>query len=206
MREAILELGARLAEELNGVSCSSTTAKWMSWHLAEVMTAAETDSSRIQECAELILKLWRVRRFLPSGDPFERYEKVLSALETTLECRPDFFIIGLLAPSNRNQDEQGLVDLAWEILRYSRFLSLVALREVVERQGLSHDDRIRLAHAVDPDAQTTTLQFAQSIVQEMSSQSNSTRDEQDIRRALEALQHLIDSFRRNYDNLTTEDN
>ena len=199
-----MELGTRLADELKDLSSPSITAKWMSWHLAEVMTAAETDSSRTQECAELILKLWRARRFLPSGDPFERYKGVLSALETTLECRPDFFVFGLSAPSKRNLGDQDLADLAWEIQHYTRILSLATLRVAVERQGLSQDDLIRLAHEIDPDAQTTILKSAQSITQEMGSESDSTGYEQYVREALEALQHLIDSYRQTYDNLTKE--
>ena len=176
----------------------------MSWHLAEVMTAAETDSSRTQECVELILKLWRARRFLPSGDPFERYKEVLSALETTLECRPDFLAFDLFAPSKRDLGKQGLADLAWAIRHYTRLLSLAALRVAVERQGLSHDDLVRLAHEIDPDAQTTVLKSAQTITLEIGSESDSTGDEQYVREALEALQHLIDSYRQTYDNLTKE--
>ena len=197
-----MELGTRLAAELNDVSSPSITAKWMSWHLAEVMTAAETDSSKTQECAELILKLWRARRFLPSGDPFERYKEVLSALETTLECRPDFFIFGLFARSARNLGEQDLADLVREIRHHTHFLSLAALRLAVEREGLSHDDLIHLAHEVDRDAQTTILKSAQSITQEMRTESDFTRDERYVRKALDALQHLIDSYRQTYDNLT----
>lgn len=62
----------------------------------------------------------------------------------------------------------------------------------VERQGLIQDDLIRLAHEIDPDAQTSILSSAQSITQEMGSERGSTENEQYVREALEALEDLID--------------
>ena len=120
-QQAVLELGYRLITELESDSGSNITAKWMSCHLAEVMTAAETDSSRTEECVELILKIWRARQFLPSGGPFKRYGRVLSALEGILGSDPGFLNLSVPFRVRESSDEQDWASLAHSIRHHTHF-------------------------------------------------------------------------------------
>ena len=200
--EAILELGTRLVAELDGPARSSITAKWMSWHLAELITAAETDSAKSSECRDLILKLWRARRFFPSGDPFDRYEAVLVAVENAFDREPRRSGVGWFDARRQEADREDLALLVKEIRRSVHLLALAALQIAVETEGLEHDKLLELAEGIEADAQTRVLVFARTIAEEMRTPSDLKPTVGQIGEVLDRLQHRIEEYRQVYEKLT----
>ena len=198
MQRAVLELGNRLLSDLEGVSGSNITAKWMSWHLAEVMTAAETDSSRTEECAELILKLWRARQSLPSGDPFKRYDQVLSVLVAALESNSEPLIFGLRVHVSEDSDERDWASLVRSIRRDTHFLSLAAVDLAIEEKGLRRDDLVELAHEANPDVQTIVFRSIRDIGHTKDGKREVASAIDPITEALDSLQDSIDAYRNAY--------
>ena len=173
----------------------------MSCHLAEVMTAAETDSSRTEECVELILKLWRARQFLPSGGPFKRYGRALSALEGILGSDPGFLNLSVPFRVRESSDEQDWASLAHSIRHHTHFLSLAAIALAVEKEDLRRDDLVEIAHGADPDVQTKVLCCLQTIGLGQDDKRKLISDGDYITEALDDLQASIDVYRNAYEKM-----
>src|SRR5258705_8486803 len=74
---AVSTLGARLVSELGLDDSVDTLGRWMSHRIAELMTRAEEseldEEKEIakRECAILILKVWRRRKYWMRGQPLD---------------------------------------------------------------------------------------------------------------------------------------
>lgn len=93
----------------------------MSHHLAELVTAAQTDATLEQrvQIIDLILRIWTNRRFLPDP-PLAEYEPVLAALERLGNSQPWAFARIRLKSTSPRQAEVPLVATAIELERLVR--------------------------------------------------------------------------------------
>lgn len=84
---AVLALGKKLTQELDLDQSVDTLGRWMAHYIAELIYDAENATpeekpSRMRDCSEAILNLWRHRHELPDGSrPFEALEPALRSLE-----------------------------------------------------------------------------------------------------------------------------
>ncbi len=83
----VVKLGEKLVEELELSSSNDTLGKWMSHHLAELLTRvehadnAEEKKTAEKECTELILQVWSHRAALPLGRiPLESFNAIASSI------------------------------------------------------------------------------------------------------------------------------
>lgn len=201
-RAAILELGRTLVTQLGDEGARDLTASWMANHLAEVMLAAETDSSRMQACYELILDLWRVRRILPGGDPLERYNKILQALNTVIGTKPS--TLELIMPSFTRQTEaKEWSSLARRIQRHVNFLSQAAVDFAIEQEGLRRDDFLDIAHTVDADPQIELLVLVRNMFVDDEGRRVLDGNEDGVAQALNDLQQTLDDYRNMFESQRT---
>lgn len=202
---AILELGRKLIAELGQEGARDLTAKWMASHLAELMVAAESDPSRAGECRTLILDLWRFRRTLPGGDPLDRYNKTLHALETVVGAQPS--AIKLVLPEFDHRPEpKDWASLARRIRRHMKFLSLAAVDFAVEEEGLRRDDFLDIADTVDADAQTSLLMIIRLIGIDDEGHRILDENEDKVAEALDDLQRALEDYRSAYETCRTGPN
>jgi hypothetical protein len=81
-----VKLGRKLVDELGLEQSVDTLGRWMSHHLAGLITKCETEDgeakeSAKKECFNAILTLWRHRSELPNGKrPFEDIEPIVRAI------------------------------------------------------------------------------------------------------------------------------
>ena len=87
-RKDVLELGRYLVRELGNSGEADTLSRWMSHHVAELITRAETSktvtkrATAERQAIATILKIWEHRRNLPGHtDPLREYETVLHFLQ-----------------------------------------------------------------------------------------------------------------------------
>ncbi|WP_108126720.1 AVAST type 3 anti-phage proein Avs3b [Saccharospirillum mangrovi] len=84
---AVLDLGKKLTRELDLDQSVDTLGRWMAHYIAELIydaenAASEEKPSRMRDCSEAILDLWKHRHELPDGSrPFEALEPALRLLE-----------------------------------------------------------------------------------------------------------------------------
>ncbi len=177
----------------------------MASHLAELMVAAESDPSRAGECRTLILDLWRFRRTLPGGDPLDRYNKTLHALETVVGAQPS--AIKLVLPEFDHRPEpKDWASLARRIRRHMKFLSLAAVDFAVEEEGLRRDDFLDIADTVDADAQTSLLMIIRLIGIDDEGHRILDENEDKVAEALDDLQRALEDYRSAYETCRTGPN
>ncbi|WP_432287696.1 hypothetical protein SLT36_12030 [Aminobacter sp. BA135] len=171
----------------------------MASHLAELIVAVETDPSRLGECRDLILDLWRVRKTLPGGDPLDRYANTLRALETAIGAEPSVF--DLVLPSfARTPEPKDWASLARRIRRHTKFLSLAAVDLAIENDGLRRDELLDIADTAHPDAETGLLTIIRLVGLDEKGNRILDEDENKVGEALDDLQRTLDDFRTAYEN------
>jgi hypothetical protein len=154
----VLELGRAIAREISAPDEHNFSGKWIAHYLAERIEAAKTDPDVRTECVNLILKLWETRRNFPSGDPFEQYQSLLSALKSHLLGEPRFRVHfeGYRSAISSSCDETWLTS-ASEIDSTSSHLVALLVREAASEAGLHTDSVLELAAAIDQDIETETI-------------------------------------------------
>lgn len=106
---AVLELGTLLASELEQ---TDTLGRWMAHYLAERMTSLEqkTGSERAiaeAEVADLILRLWSLRRQLPGGRlPLAEVDEVEAAIARLTPGRRPWAYFGAFSPDTEPSTEE----------------------------------------------------------------------------------------------------
>lgn len=106
----MLELGELLASELEQ---SDTLGRWMAHYLAERMTSLEEKSGSERaiaeaEIADLVLRLWSLRRHLPSGRrlPLAEVDEVEAAIERLSPGRRPWAYFGAFAADTEPTAEE----------------------------------------------------------------------------------------------------
>lgn len=106
---AVLELGKLLAAELEQ---TDTLGRWIAHYLAERMTTldkktgSERDTAEA-EVADLILRLWSLRRQLPSGRlPLAEVDEVEAAIERLAPARRPWAYFGAFAADTEPSPEE----------------------------------------------------------------------------------------------------
>jgi hypothetical protein len=83
----ILELGSKIIKQLGLEDSHDTLGKWMAQYVAELMRNIEIcenpeEKSKLQaECADLIMQLWKNKKFLPIEQPIENLKPVIKIIE-----------------------------------------------------------------------------------------------------------------------------
>jgi hypothetical protein len=116
-------LGRKLVDELGLEPSVDTLGRWISHHVAELITKCETENgeakeSAKKECFHAILTLWRHRSELPNGKrPFEDLEPIVRAVasldpedETPRYFREMRAINGLNAEESKEESWLELAD------------------------------------------------------------------------------------------------
>lgn len=199
-----MELGRQIIAELSDDSRHNVTSRWMAHHLAEVMAAAELDQAKAQDCKNLILELWRQRRFFPAGDPLERYTKLLSALEAHLEDHPSYVQIRGFGIERQSKEEQDLDTLAHSLHSHmGRLLSLTVLLSAdSERQG--RDDLIDIANAADSDAQSRLMSVIRFVLNPGDDGDDNSDIPDPVLETLEDLENSLATYRALYQSRTNQ--
>lgn len=193
-----LALGAKIAGDLGKDADSNVTGKWIAHHLAEKLEAAETDPAAKAECEELVLKLWRARQTFPTGDPFERYDRILSTIEKL--ASDGFGFDHLLAQDTCASDDKSSswLCLAKEIDRRAKYLVAVAIEQATIESSLGDDPLVELAADVDPDQQTEALQKLRLVFIDGKGLIVEDKRRDLVREAIDALTKAAESFRESY--------
>jgi len=134
----------------------------MAQYLAKKLKAAESDPSLEPECAELILKLWSQRRDFPGGDPLERYDHILDAMEQLNSAAPRYF---------RGYDTQKLQDdrpeSKWlsEAIKLDRTASYLIshLLKLAAKESSEHDEDKELLELAGVASIDLQIEFLQSF-------------------------------------------
>lgn len=83
----ILELGNKIVKELDLSKSVDTLGKWMAQYTAELIHKIEiceneeNKEALQKECSELILKLWKNKKFLPIDQPLSNLKPLIKILE-----------------------------------------------------------------------------------------------------------------------------
>ena len=195
---AILELGRQIVAEFGEGSEHNVTSRWIAHHLAGVMAAARTDPARAEECRNLILQLWRERRFFPSGDPLERYSKILSALEAHLGVHPGFVHLRHFAGKQTPLKQQDWGELTQTLRRRAdRLLSLTVLL-AAKSEKINDDDLIGIANTANPDDQSRLLSQLQIVLSFDDADDTSAEASDPVIEALDSLQECLTDYRAKY--------
>ncbi|WP_065268212.1 hypothetical protein [Leisingera sp. JC1] len=188
--QAIEELGRTLISELDD---RDITAKWMAAYLSEQMIASEEDATLKQETADLILKLWRERRHYPGGDPMQRYEKALSAMELQLSTGdPVFQIWTPFEPPNDTKWDK--VSLARKLKHHTESIASMLVKDVVAKLDLDQDQLAEVAGIADPDAETRFLNVLKIIVYDKEKGENQDEPQSEIREAISDLRLALEEL------------
>lgn len=170
----------------------------MAHHLADVMAAAKADPAKGEECKNLILELWRQRRFFPAGDPFERYTKLLSALEAHLQVHPEYLHIRGFGMKQQSKEEQDWGTLAQSIRSQVGWLLSLMARFGAEGEGLGKDDLIGIANTADPDDQSRLLSVMRVVLSSGDGGDESTGLPDPVLEALDDLENHLVTYRALY--------
>lgn len=165
--KAVLELGKRLAAELN--EGGDLLASWMAHDIAQRIEIAEnspSDSPAQDACAQAILNLWRYRNDLPRhARPLKDLEPLLRTIASLDIERTDhrYFPSELRASAAAEVDEATKNFLEFAIgLDYSaRILIRLALREASLRSALTAEPWVELAHlaGAEEDGERSIIKF-----------------------------------------------
>lgn len=151
----MLELGKLLASELDQ---SDTLGRWMAHYLAERITSLEETSESERaianaEVADLVLRLWSLRRQLPSGRlPLAEVDEVEAAIERLSPGRRPWAYFGAFAadtePSAKETETSNtlkaamLVDQLSGDLVHALIGRAAALAEDTDAAWVRHAERI----------------------------------------------------------------
>jgi hypothetical protein len=151
----VLELGKLLASELEQ---SDTLGRWMAHYLAERLTSLEEKSGSERaianaEVADLVLRLWSLRRQLPSRRlPLAEVDEVETAIERLSPRRRPWAYFGAFAadtePSAEETETSNTLKAAMLVDRLSGDLvhgligRAAALAEDTEAAWVRHAERI----------------------------------------------------------------
>lgn len=188
--QAIEELGRKLISDLED---RDITAKWMAAYLSEQMVAAEEDPTLKQEIADLILKLWRERRYYPGRDPMQRYEKALSAMELQLSTGDPVFQVRLPYTPSGEPDEDK-INLARKLKHHTGGLAAMLVKAAVEELELDQDQLAEIADIADPDAETRFLNVLRVVVYEEEKEKDQNDQYSEIREAIFDLRLVLDKL------------
>lgn len=194
-----MELGRRIIAELDDTSTHNVTSRWMAHHLANEMAAAKADPGKAEDCKTLILELWRQRRFFPAGDPFERYTKLLSALEAHLEVHPEYVHIRGFGMRQQSKGEQDWGTLAHSIRSHVGRLLTLMVRLGADSEGLGEDDLISKANKVDPDDQSRLLSVIRIVLTSGDGGDESASLPDPVLETLDDLEQDLASYRALYE-------
>lgn len=87
LENQILELGNKIVKELDLSKSVDTLGKWMAQYTAELIHKIEiceneeNKEALQKECSELILKLWKNKKFLPIDQPLSNLKPLIKILE-----------------------------------------------------------------------------------------------------------------------------
>lgn len=170
----------------------------MAHHLAHVMAAAEMDPSRAEECRNLILQLWRDRRFFPSGDPYERYSNILSALEAHLKVQPGFVDLRYFSGRRTPLEQQEWGELAQTLRSHvDQLLSLTVLL-AAERDDIEDSDLIEIANTAASDTPSRLLRQLQIVLSSDDVEEEGADASDSVTEVLDSLQACLTEFRVKY--------
>ena len=100
----VLELGQHLVRELGFHGRGNTLGRWMSHHLAEIMTEAKKGATRAQrlkarkEAMDTIIGIWEHRKALPENAyPLAQFKDVLKVIDVLRPGRSPFVGFGRYA-------------------------------------------------------------------------------------------------------------
>jgi hypothetical protein len=152
----VLELGRHLVRELGLDDGVDTLGRWMSHHVAELITQAKTERTVSRQrkaqgdAVSTILKIWGHRRDLPGrADPISPYADLLRFIEvvrTDSSSSPFGYFRGR-AESRRDELSARLFDAFTRLLGALLFMKVVQLgpqpgtRERATRRALNRDER-----------------------------------------------------------------
>lgn len=152
----VLALGQKIADEIGAVEERNTTGKWIAHHLAGKLEEAKSDPLLVDECSDLILKLWQSRQTWPSGDPLTKYEALLPYLHMLLRAEGRFFT-GVVKESKPVEESTRLLQIAADIDNLSSALIRELIKEAVQKTGILDDDWLADETEVGGDPQIDFL-------------------------------------------------
>ncbi|WP_224404017.1 hypothetical protein [Pseudonocardia sp. ICBG1034] len=136
-----------------------TVGQWMSHHLAELVVAAEDDSTTVEQRLEIvdtILKIWAHRRTLEGPRPLEDFSRVFAALDRLGDERPWRFL-RLFAegsePPPPTASGPRLLDTAAALEKLARETVLHLLWRAAEEATSSHQEWLDVAARIQSDVE-----------------------------------------------------
>lgn len=160
MSPAIVELGEKLVDLLERDGQHDITVHWMAHYLAELMERARSanDIARAaaqRDAADLILRLWRQRAYLPPRYPLQSFEPVLTTLER-LGSSASLWVRGK-PPSEEIESDQvrAWMERAQAIDRFARQTIRICLDQAItlaETQEAAWLEQLREASAFNDSA------------------------------------------------------
>ena len=152
---SIQDLGQKLVSELSVIGATDTLARWMSHHIATLMTqieAAPDSSSKRElesECRAAILEVWEYRHSLPrQARPYESLEPILLFLHTLREKNSfsRFPSVSSLDQTNRWLQRASELDLC------ARRIIAGCLDRAMSELQTPHDEWKRIETDLNPDS------------------------------------------------------
>ncbi len=187
-----------IAAEVGADEGVDTLGRWLSHYLVELLQEADKDPSKKMECADLILKLWQHRAsYRRHPRPLEKYQSILDTIDRLDLKNPPFYF----AFADNKQSDDGIspwLKLALEVDRTARALISFCLAQAVKESGLSGDQWMEAAKALEPDPQIIVLRRLSEIGEKYSSneteKENSTSKE--FKSQIDAFVKIVKHVRR----------
>ncbi|MFD9701285.1 hypothetical protein [Lentzea sp. NPDC059081] len=156
--DRVLDLGRMLAAHLEN---HDTTGHWVAHHLAELVVAAEDESTTTVEqrlqIVQTVLKVWSRRRDLPRRSPLQEFSGVLAGLDRLGDrtswrfLRLAEMITGLPDPSSSGLP---LVETAAELERLARETLLHLFWLAAQDAKEANQEWLAVADEVAPNIET----------------------------------------------------
>jgi hypothetical protein len=160
--QELLELGAKITNELDLVGYENTTSKWMAHYLAELIDIAEngaTEEVRNQakdKASQIILQLWELRQSLP-GNAYP-----LSELKEFMRWFSNVLLIKYPSAS-LSEEEKRTRDIFLGFLRLFTLLFLSKIPEEISDESFIDECQLRFLSSEELLIYITMLEFTKNI-------------------------------------------
>lgn len=191
--EGIFALGRKIADDIGANEEPNTTGKWIAHHLAEKLEKAKGDPKSSGECVELILQLWAARRYFPSGNPFERYDKILPFMEglAGIDTRFHYHLSGR---EERPTDLEPWLNLAESVDQISSSVIALCIKEGVSAEGIQDDKWLELANGISSDSEVVLLWKLREFLPEAEIEGAEPNDRNPILTKIEELRETLNDL------------
>ena len=145
-------MGKALVALLERSGQEDVTTHWMAHYLAELMETTGPESAQArQEAANVILELWRHRRYMPGRYPLESFDPVLRTFERLSSDSPWYHLTSRPSPDDGTKEPiLRWLELAEAFDRASKSIVRNCLSQAIDAAAEAEGDWLDLIKGLPP--------------------------------------------------------